>query len=1113
MNQMKTTRQIFLVAAVAALVCAGAHLRAQETTPGGTGTNTAKFSGTVTDADGKPVSGATVEYWHYGENLANPFQQETPEMGKQTATAGADGAFSFQISSSIGILLAQKPGLAPAWKLLNQMPGSMRDTEGKFMLTPPGILAGVVLDESNRPVASAEVYVALAIGERTQNRGVGAFNTLFGKPARDRFSARTDAGGHFRIENFPTTGRAMLAVDAPGKVMRLPEQESSSFEDQGFTAGQTDIKLVIEPAGGIEGKIIAGENNQPLPAAGVILQPDEPRGFTMEAATPAKSGPDGVFHFDKVLAGSYRIQVFFGTNNDAGWVAEMVPVTVTAGQTTRAVQVKAVRGVLLEVTVLGKANRKPQPKVNVTAFMDESQSHGVSDSNGVAKIFVLPGDYQVSAFRQQPQSSGQTSATVEAGKTNRVEIEMTEMSNGQMGSAPAIKISGVVHLPDGKAAAGASVQLVGGNGPRGDTLKTDANGKFELEWNPRQFGGQSDSTACILVRDAQHNLAVAQDLDEDTTNLDLKLAPGLTLVGRAEAGGKPLTNATAQLVFWTGRSGMWLQGLARTNTPGQYEIPALPPGRKYGVIVSAPGYGQKQNHNLEISADPGRQELDTVELKLANLKLAGQVLDADDKPVARCNVNLSGEDQPNANARTDRDGRFSFAHVCEGTIRLSANSQRAYGSISAEGGDTNVVLHLGENMSSSPGTTMHKLKGVVTDADGQPVGGVRVAVLPNSNGSRWVKTGTNGEYSLNWSLQSWQLQNGGAHLVFLDKARNLAGTEELPEETTNLDVKLKPAIAFSGQVKNADGAVLTTAQVGLWLKAGNSYDQLNEQATIPVNAEGRFEIKCLPLDAQYMVYASAKGYGKHQQNLSPEYETNRVELEPFVLKHADSVIAGQILKDDDKPVAGVNVQLSGEDQPDGNMTTDSKGRFHFQVCEGQIRLFAYLQSGGGNAQATVEAGDTNIVMNLSSQPGNVRQAPRRAALKGSPLPDLATVNLASDTAPAGQPVLLCLFDAGQRPSRHVISQLEQQAAALRQQKVSVLGVQAAVTTDDIFNQWKSASAVSFPVGRVTEKSDKSKWASSVSALPWLILTDASHRVVAEGFSFDELDAQLKKLAK
>jgi hypothetical protein len=554
---------------------------------------------------------------------------------------------------------------------------------------------------------------------------------------------------------------------------------------------------------------------------------------------------------------------------------------------------------------------------------------------------------------------------------------------------------------------------------------------------------------------------------------------------------------------------MWLQGLARTNTPGQYEIPALPPGRKYGVIVSAPGYGQKQNHNLEISAEPGRQELDPVELKLANLKLAGQVLDADDKPVARCNVNLYGEDQPSANARTDRDGRFSFEHICEGTVRLSANSQRAFGNISAEGGDTNVVLHLGENTSYASGEKLHKLRGVVTDAAGQPVAGAQVAVFPN-NGAHWVKTGTNGEYSLNWSLQSWQMQNGGAMLVVRDKAHDLAATEELPEEATNLNLKLKPALTFSGQVKNADGAPLTTAQVGLWLKAGNSYDNLDDSSSKPVNAEGRFEIKYLPPDAQYLVYASAKGYGKGQAQLQPEYESNRVELATFALKHADRVIAGQVLKDDDKPATGVNINLNGDGQPDGNMTTDSQGRFHFQVCEGQIRLFAYSQNGGGNAQATVEAGDTNIVMNLTASPGGFRAPPRRAALKGSPLPDLTSVNLAA-AAPVGQPVLLCLFDAGQRPSRHIVNQLEQQAAALRQKNIFIAGVQAAVTTDDIFNQWKSASPVSFPVGRVTEKSAKTKWASEVTALPWLILTDASHKVVAEGFSLDDVDAQIQKL--
>jgi len=78
---------------------------------------------------------------------------------------------------------------------------------------------------------------------------------------------------------------------------------------------------------------------------------------------------------------------------------------------------------------------------------------------------------------------------------------------------------------------------------------------------------QNDSTACILVRDVEHNLAVAQDLDEDTTNLDLKLAP-THAGGRAECDGKPVTNATARLVFWTGRSGACSMAWRQTQHAG-----------------------------------------------------------------------------------------------------------------------------------------------------------------------------------------------------------------------------------------------------------------------------------------------------------------------------------------------------------------------------------------------------------------------------------------------------------------------------------------------------------------------------------------------------------------
>jgi len=445
---------------------------------------------------------------------------------------------------------------------------------------------------------------------------------------------------------------------------------------------------------------------------------------------------------------------------------------------------------------------------------------------------------------------------------------------------------------------------------------------------------------------------------------------------------------------------------------------------------------------------------------------------------------------------------------------LSLPQEGGFAQTTAEAGDTNVVLQLGQTYNNAPGAAAHKLKGTVTDASGKPVVGAQVAVFPvyQFNGSRWTKTATNGAFNLTWSLQPWQMQSGGALLVARDPARNLAVTEELPEDATNLDVKLKPALTVAGVVRSADDSPLAGAQVGVWLKAGNNYDQLDEQMAA-ADAQGRYEIKCLPPDAHYIVYASAKGHGQRQQQVEGDSETNREELSPFVLKLADRVLAGQVLNENDKPVAGAYVNLSGEDQPNGNMATDSKGRFHFQVCEGQVRLFANSPQGGAFAQATAEAGETNVVMTLGSQPGNIRQTPHRAPLKGSPLPDLAGVNLAGDAAPASQPVLLCLFDAGQRSSRHVVHQLDEQAAALRQQGVTVLGVQAAVTSDEILNQWKSASPVSFPLGRVTEKSEKSKWALAVPALPWLILADANHRVVMEGFALDELDAQVKKLAK
>jgi hypothetical protein len=1087
---MKKTRQ-FLLITVAATVLA--------TTATG---QELKRSGTVADAAGHPLAGATVEYWSY-EGL-QPLRNGVGLM-RQTTT-DTNGAFELQISEDVGVLLARKPGLAPAWKIVGQPLNALRDTEDLFVLAAPGLLAGVVVDEADKPVANAEVSAVSAVLQIPPEEEMQGIDYLLGKAAHDCFSARTDAAGRFRIENFPSNATASLTVQAPGKALRPSSRPSGNLMSLPWRAGQEDIKLAVEPAGNIEGKVIAEESNQPPPVALLTVLPNGPGVSALEYREPAQSGADGAFRIGDLPAGSYQLHAAFGTNALPDWVADSVPISLESGQTARDVRITASRGGLLEVAVLDQNDRKPMAQIRVLVVNGKArgaQATAYSGSNGLALMRLMPGDYQVMAIRQSMAAS-QTPASVEAGQTNRVEIEI---------AAPK-KITGIVRQPDGQPAAGLLVRMVNGYGPMMGDVKTDAAGKFELDWNQQRQFPQNNFTPCVLVRDPEHNLAAAQDIDEDTGPLELKLAPGLTLTGQVQCDGKPVTNTAATLVFWSGNSGMWITGLSRaTNTPGRFEIPALPPGRKYGIIVSTPGYGQHANYDVgSSSAEAGRMELDPIELKPANLKLAGQVLDSDDKPVAGANVNLSGEGQPTGNTTTDREGRFHFDHVCEGTAQIMANGEQTYGNISAEGGDTNVVLRLGETFNTSETSKPHKLTGTVTDADGKPDPGALLAVYPTfTSPVPWKKTATNGAFNLTWSLEPYQVQSGkGALLVARDPARNLAATAELEEETTNLDVKLKPALTVAGLVRNVDDSPLPGAQVGVWLRAGNSYDQLNEQLAA-ADAQGRYEIKGLPPEAQFIVYATAKGHGRVQQQLQGDPETNRVELSPFVLRPADHVLAGQVLNENDKPVSGVFVSLSGESQPEGVTNTDSKGRFHFQVCEGQVRLFASTE--GGYAQAVAEADDTNVVLTLTSQMGSVSRTTVRASLNGKPLPDLADVNLDTNAAPANRPVLLCLFDAGQRSSRHAVQQLGEQAAALRQQGVTVLGIQAVVTADDTFDEWKSASPVSFPIGRVTAKSEKSKWASAAPALPWLILTDAAHRVIAEGFALDELDAQIKKLPK
>ena len=157
-------------------------------------------------------------------------------------------------------------------------------------------------------------------------------------------------------------------------------------------------------------------------------------------------------------------------------------------------------------------------------------------------------------------------------------------ANGEAGAPP--KITGVVRDPQGAPVAGLRLTV----GPGGKETKTDAHGRYELSWDSLN-DGRTDRTFALIARDVARNLAVAQDTDWTAETLDLQLEPGLVVVGGVEdPEGKPVTNATLQLILLSGNMGSGFDAKpVGADAQGRFKITALPPDRRYILFVNAKG--------------------------------------------------------------------------------------------------------------------------------------------------------------------------------------------------------------------------------------------------------------------------------------------------------------------------------------------------------------------------------------------------------------------------------------------------------------------------------------------------------------------------------------------
>jgi len=167
----------------------------------------------------------------------------------------------------------------------------------------------------------------------------------------------------------------------------------------------------------------------------------------------------------------------------------------------------------------------------------------------------------------------------------------------------------------------------------------------------------------------------------------------------------------------------------------------------------------------------------------------------------------------------------------------------------------------------------------------------------------------------------------------------------------------------------------------------------------------------------------------------------------------------------------------------------NKSLFHLDFPEGTMVMYAH--------------GRRVVELDSNKPPG--------PGLVGKTLPSLKHFNLELNPKQSkSKMILICFWDMNQRPSRHCIRQLAEQAEQLKQKGVNVVAAQISKVNESTLNEWLKEFYIPYPVGMVNEGVENTRLAWGIKSLPWLILSDRDHVVTSEGFGIGELNEKIKE---
>jgi protocatechuate 3,4-dioxygenase beta subunit len=1006
-------------------------------------------TGKIIDTGGGPINGAKVSFYQTVYNQAI----NIPESKLlSNVITGADGAFSFKVSPQsdvyrYGYIVAQKERLALG--IANWL--MRQDQEFELKLGQAKELAGVVVDQSDKPISGAQVSVWSLVVDEGQEQ-----QSLDWPVSAELLTSIADHSGRFVFTNIPAEATADFIIKKNGRAT-INTYRSTEYPNQkmSFTPGQKDIKLVLPVEARIEGTVVAKDTGEPTGGVNLLLIKEANR--PLPGQGPISTKKDGTFNIGALAPGKYTLELVRPAEKLADWVSEPVEVKTEAGQVEKNVRIELSKGGLLEVLVTEAGTNKPIEGASVSVYNERRQQscNGRTGDDGVGRIRLLPGAYQWGhAYKTDFTSiEYRDPVTIEDDVTKRLEWQLS----------PLPKITGVVRDYTGKPIEGAVLAVCPMGGSR--DLKSDAKGRFEVSWDPGTAVDERQ-TPFLVCRYIEGNLAAAAIIPEGKQTLDITLKPGVIVTGKVvDPYGRGIADARIRIML---RQTMWAATMSRestqTDAEGNFEIKALPVEQRYELSVNANGYGSKR---IEINADDAvdsRAEIGKLILPVANLAISGRIVDTQGNPIANTRIesyNYEGGQPERLFAQTDSQGKFTIDGVCEGKLDIRVNAdhdgKRLSARVITNGGATGItiVAREGRPPIQNLGTKTYDhiiqssekaIAGVAVDEKGLPVAGVPVGVCCHKTKRE------NGKFS--WMFSDFSdlaaTTDGQGRFAIELKEDGEYNLRFSPDHHAALIVYDVPVGKKDLKVTLPEGGTV----VGRLVRMDKGRKVPIPNVEVKIEQPDRASYTHLGFDRDRVTVTDAEGRFR--------FEHLRTKIRP----HASM----------------------------------SQEKWEYVP-----RVWEILY---GDTSKTIAFYDSTTIKDfeLVVKPSLTDTQ----SLVGGALPEFdgIKIDLSADQN-KDKAILVCFFDMNQRPSRNCIQQLSKRAQELKAKDVSIVAVQTSKVDEDALNEWIKGQNITFPVGMVLNDEEAIRFIWGIKSLPWLILTDREHIVRSEGFAPAELGEKLK----